>query len=70
MINENKIYLMKLIPLDIYLCGYFLITSTKLIMATNTLLLAIIMYCENCLQGNLIDWALEDLILILNKQRQ
>lgn len=70
MINENKIYLMKLIPLDIYLCGYNLITSTKLIMATNTLLLAIIMYCENCLQGNLIDWALEDLILILNKQRQ
>lgn len=66
MINENKIYLMKLIPLDIYLCGYFLITSTKLIMATNILLLAIIMYCENCLQGNLIDWALEELILILN----
>lgn len=63
MINENKIYLMKLIPLDIYLCGYLLITSTKLIMATDTLLLAIIMYCENCLQGNLIDWALEELIL-------
>lgn len=69
MINENIIYLMKLIPLDIFLSGYLLITSTKLIMATNTLLLAIKMYCENCLQGNLIDWALEELILILNKQR-
>lgn len=39
-------------------------------MATNTLLLTIIMYCENCLQGNLIDGALEEVILILNKQRQ
>lgn len=39
-------------------------------MATNTLLLTMIMYCENCLQGNLIDGALEEVILILNKQRQ
>lgn len=70
MINENRIYLMKLIPLDIFLSGYLLITSTKLIMATNTLLLAIKMYFENCLQGNLIDWALEELIFILDKQRQ
>lgn len=70
MVNENKIYLIKLIPLDINLCRYLLITCTGLIMATNTLLLTIIMYCENCLQGNLIDGALEEVILILNKQRQ
>lgn len=70
MVNENKIYLMKFITMDIYLCGFLLITSTKLIMATNTLLLAIIMHCENSLQWNLIDGALEEVILILNKQRQ
>lgn len=28
MVNENKIYLIKLIPLDIYLWGHLLITST------------------------------------------
>lgn len=49
MINENKIYLMKLILLDIYLCGYLFIIFIKLIMVIDILLLVIIMYCENCL---------------------